>query len=149
VQSDPIREAVFRAAACGLEICSSCSHYAVKLPNAPTDNNDNNNSHISYLDVHGGLSYGLLAGIVPVYLGSKTSCSALMPSNHSVIYLQDFQYNMEQVANYLLTIGKDKNKYDAYRLWRDDFDIQQQSSLLTISWPCRICEWAAKKKLVQ
>lgn len=89
----------------------------------------------------------LYAGIVPVYLGSKWDCQALMPSSHSVIYVADFDHDMMRVGKYLQYLSDNETAYEEYRDWRKGFTGIVHSRLVTESWPCRICNWAAEKQL--
>ena len=95
----------------------------------------------------------LIAGVVPVYLGSSVDCKALLPHPKAAIFLDDFQNNMTAVAAHLEYLSHNESAYEEHRLWRKSFDPENQSVLFKKSWPCRICEWAvhqsrspAKKK---
>eukprot|EP01033_Poteriospumella_lacustris_P005267 gene5267-3763_t len=65
----------------------------------------------------------LYAGVVPVYLGSKVDCQALMPSAHSVIYVDDFDHDMSRLGEYLTHFDneftKDEDDYVPAAVKRD------------------------------
>lgn len=86
----------------------------------------------------------LYAGVIPVYLGSKEDCQALMPSGHSVIYVDDFDHDMSRLGKYLTYLTNNQTAYEAYREWRHGFDGYTTSPLLTESWPCRLCNWVVQ-----
>jgi hypothetical protein len=96
---------------------------------------------------------GLIAGVVPIYLGSTEDCKKLMPTtvsgkeNPAVVYTSDFQNNPKLLADFLLPMMGNETLYNSYRSWRNGFDPSKGSDLLIKSWPCRICEWAVKKKM--
>lgn len=84
----------------------------------------------------------LIAGVVPVYMGSTEDCKKLMPHPKAVIYLDDFGNDASKLASYLTYLSHNKTAYEEHRAWRRSFDPTKQSSLLLKSWPCSICEWA-------
>lgn len=86
----------------------------------------------------------LLAGVIPVYLGSQIDCQELMPAANAVIYVADFNYDMERLGAYLTYLSQNETAYEERRSWRHSFQLQKQSPLLTESWPCRLCNWAEK-----
>lgn len=85
----------------------------------------------------------LIAGTVPVYLGSSEDCKKIVPFKHAVIYVDDFD-SISSLSKHLIYLAKTKSAYDEYRSWRQNFtgDLSSFSPLLKKSWPCRICEWA-------
>ncbi len=85
----------------------------------------------------------LIAGVVPVYLGSSADCKALLPHPKAAIFVDDFGGDLAALADYLAHLSANETAYEEHRSgWRASFDPLQQSVLFRKSWPCRICEWA-------
>eukprot|EP01031_Cornospumella_fuschlensis_P025617 gene25617-30937_t len=89
----------------------------------------------------------LIAGTVPIYLGSTPDCKKLMPHPKAAVYVSDFP-DMRALAGYMQSLMDNEALYEQHRQWRRQHvgSIVQGSDLVTKSWPCRVCEWAAKKK---
>lgn len=110
---------------------------------------------------------GLIAGTVPIYFGPKVDCVQLIPNDTAVIFMDDYllsrkdqpsmqsdnlsvdRYNIVRLLSDLKYLIDNQDKYEERRQWRLYYSSHRQSSLLEKSWPCRICEWGAKKKLSQ
>ena len=89
---------------------------------------------------------GLIAGVVPVYLGASEDCQKLMPREKNVVvFTSDFQNDPQKVGAFLQSLTQNQSLYESYRSWRNSFDPMKGSDLITKSWPCRICEWAVTK----
>jgi hypothetical protein len=95
---------------------------------------------------------GLLAGTVPVYLGASTDCKKLIPHPKAVIFVDDFDFDMDRLGKYLLYLISNETAYEEHRIWREDFQNQLSNNKGFIamgenqkSWPCRICQWALNK----
>lgn len=92
----------------------------------------------------------LLAGTIPVYLGSTVDCQALLPDPKAAIFVSDFDYDMQKLAAFLQYLTTNETAYEERRAWRQGFDptrleiVHQQSELMTVSWPCRLCQWAVR-----
>lgn len=90
---------------------------------------------------------GLLAGTVPIYLGSSEDCRKLIPSSKAAIFASDYSNEPKRLFDYLNYLMSNLTAYEEHRVgWRKNFDPNQGSELLTKSWPCRICEWASQQK---
>lgn len=90
----------------------------------------------------------LLAGTIPVYLGSTVDCRALLPDPKAAIFASDLDNDMSRLASYLRYLSSNETAYEEHRAWRQGFDperLQQQySELMSVSWPCRLCQWAVQ-----
>jgi hypothetical protein len=84
----------------------------------------------------------LIAGVVPVYMGSTEDCRKLMPHPKAAIYLDDFRNDVVKLGAYLSYLSRNQTAYEEHRAWRQSFDPSKQSPLLLKSWPCSVCEWA-------
>lgn len=92
----------------------------------------------------------LIAGTVPIYVGSSEDCKKLLPIiPNAIIYYSDFHYNMTRLAAYLHHLTINSTAYELHRSWRRSFDGMKLSHLLHTSWPCRLCEWASHKAQTQ
>ena len=91
---------------------------------------------------------GLIAGTIPVYLGATNDCKKLVNISKAIIYMDDYM-NISAIGTYLNHLMNNKVEYEEHRQWRNDFQIEHMSELLTKSWPCRICEWAYHKAKVE
>lgn len=60
---------------------------------------------------------GMLAGTVPVYSGAL-SVDKLLPNPASVVKVSDFPDGPKQLAEYLIRVGKDRDKYEAHLSWK-------------------------------
>jgi hypothetical protein len=93
----------------------------------------------------------LIAGVVPVFLGSSADCKRLLPSPKAAVFIDDFNGNIGAVAQHLVYLSNNRTAYDEYRTgWRKEFDqtaYQDRNPLISKSWPCRICEWARETYL--
>ncbi len=94
----------------------------------------------------------LLAGIVPIYLGASEDCRKLIPNPKAVIFVDDFDHDMNKLGQYLTLLMANETAYEEHRAWRNDFVQQftQENTFIPIgvskkTWPCRICEWARNK----
>jgi hypothetical protein len=61
---------------------------------------------------------GLIAGSVPVYLGAP-NVDEFLPSRKCIIKASDFATPAE-LAQYLLALGKNKQKYESYLAWKKE-----------------------------
>ena len=86
----------------------------------------------------------LIAGVVPVYLGSTEDCKKLLPHPKAAIFLDDFRGDAQRLGAYLQRLAANETAYEEHRAWRRTFDPVKQSPLLLKSWPCSVCEWAVK-----
>lgn len=86
----------------------------------------------------------LIAGTVPVYLGSSQDCRKMMPHPKAAIFLDDFNNDVQELAKYLVKLSQNPAAYEEHRAWRKSFNpsSSQLSPLLSTSWPCRLCQWA-------
>lgn len=89
----------------------------------------------------------LIAGTVPVYFGSTEDCRALLPSPNVAIFLSDFNHDMKKLGDYLTYLSTNETAYEEHRSWRKTFHPEASSipSILSKSWPCRVCEWAVEQ----
>jgi hypothetical protein len=87
----------------------------------------------------------LIAGTVPVYLGPSVDCRPLLPSPNAAIFFDDFNHSVAQLSAYLQHLSANEAAYEEHRAWRRSFDPARMSRLFTVSWPCRMCQWAAHK----
>eukprot|EP01034_Spumella_vulgaris_P033191 gene33191-40957_t len=85
----------------------------------------------------------LIAGVVPVYLGSSVDCKLLMPHPKAAIYFDDFK-SVAALSEYLAYLTRNGTAYEEHRAWRHVFNQQTQSALFQKSWPCRLCEWVVE-----
>jgi Glycosyltransferase family 10 (fucosyltransferase) C-term len=83
----------------------------------------------------------LIAGVVPVYLGSSEDCKKLLPHPKAAIFLDDFRGDAKRLGAYLQRLAANETAYEEHRAWRRTFDPVKQSPLLLKSWPCSVCEW--------
>merc|ERR1712070_99034 len=60
---------------------------------------------------------GILAGVVPVYYGAPTVKNVLPGPNPGVVEVSDFA-SPKDLAEFLMAIGKDQAKYEAYLGWK-------------------------------
>ena len=60
---------------------------------------------------------GILAGVVPVYYGAPTVKNVLPGPNPGVVEVSDFA-SPKELAEFLMAIGKDQAKYEAYLGWK-------------------------------
>ena len=98
----------------------------------------------------------LKSGSVPIYLGASTQCRKMMPSNHSVIYVDDYInkdngiLQLQKLVQYINKLMFDKIEYDKFLAWRKSFTLEQQyrGELSTgkDTWPCKICKWAFENR---
>lgn len=86
----------------------------------------------------------LIAGVVPVYLGSTADCRALLPHPKAAIFVSDFDNDPQKLSAYLTYLMSNVTAYEEHRVWRKGFD-GSKPEVLSKSWPCRICEWARDK----
>lgn len=86
----------------------------------------------------------LIAGTVPVYLGSSADCRPLMPHPKAAIYVDDFS-TIAELSGYLQYLSRNESAYEEHRAWRRHYDPTKQSPLFQKSWPCRVCEWAVQQ----
>jgi glycosyltransferase involved in cell wall biosynthesis len=88
----------------------------------------------------------LIAGTVPVYLGATNDCRKLLPDSKAVIFVEDFNNDIPKLAVYLRSLSENRTSYEEHRAWRANFSEEAHrklSPLLSTSWTCRICQWAA------
>jgi hypothetical protein len=112
----------------------------------------------------------LLAGVVPVYLGSALDCKPMLPHEKAAIFVDDFEGDVKKLADYLIYLQGNSTAYEEHRAWRrgGGWDIYDKTvggnrtkcdyslaelaergirlpSLLAVSWPCRVCQWAVQE----
>lgn len=96
--------------------------------------------------------HALFAGTVPVYIGASEDFKILLPHPKAVIFVSDFQYNATALADYLLYLTRNETAYEEHRDWRQNFSranyIIGKPELITRSWHCRVCDWAARTQPV-
>lgn len=85
-----------------------------------------------------------IAGTVPIYLGSSEDCKKLIPHSKAAIFIQDFDNDVDRLVAYLEYLVKNESAYESHREWRKSFDINKLPSIVTASWPCRVCNWVEK-----
>ncbi len=91
---------------------------------------------------------GIFAGIVPVYLGDHSHLKKLLPDPKAAIYVGDFNNNYTALVEYLTYLTKNETAYEEHRSWRYRLNIKkhlQEHPLLSKSWFCRVCQWAASE----
>ena len=54
----------------------------------------------------------LIAGTVPVYLGSAEDCKKLMPHPKAAIFMEDYKNNVWELADYLNYLQKNEVSFD-------------------------------------
>nr|CAG4708570.1 unnamed protein product [Naegleria fowleri] len=82
----------------------------------------------------------LSAGSVPVYLGAPNA-RKFSPSKKSVIYVSDFE-TTEQLANYLIELDRNPEKYKEYLQWKHEGPSQDFMALVDMALvhsSCRLC----------
>lgn len=96
--------------------------------------------------------HALSAGTVPVYIGAAEELRTISPHPKAVIFVADFQYNATALADYLLYLIKNESAYEEHREWRKNFSRVSYNigkpELITRSWHCRVCDWAARTQPV-
>lgn len=90
----------------------------------------------------------LIAGVVPVYLGSSEDCRRMLPHPKAAIFVDDFGGDWDKLAGYLQYLMNNSTAYEEHRSWRHTFRLESQPHLFTRSWPCRICDWAREKAAI-
>ena len=92
---------------------------------------------------------GLIAGIIPIYLGDNIFAKKLLPHPNSVIFYSDYS-NMNELLNYLNYLMSNETAYELHREWRRDFNVTKRietNEYLSTPWYCRICQWGYEKSL--
>lgn len=92
--------------------------------------------------------HALIAGTVPVYLGAARDCKELLPHPKAAVFVDDFDNNATELGMYLNFLISNKTAYEEHRVWRYGFSEERHISrtpMLSSSWPCRVCQWAANE----
>jgi hypothetical protein len=87
----------------------------------------------------------LIAGVVPIFLGSAEHCRELLPAINAAVFIDDFAGDIDAVGKYLLQLSRNRSAYDSHRNWRTSFSPTNyliSHPQTHKSWPCRVCEWA-------
>lgn len=78
-------------------------------------------------------------GIIPVVIQpSKTFYEINLPPN-SFIHAQDFDFNVEKLANYLNFVANDFDTYYRYLKWKDEYDVVFTSFQTERRRLCELC----------
>ena len=88
----------------------------------------------------------LVAGSVPVYLGDAVHLRRLLPHPKAAIFVADFRGNVSSLAAYLRHLIANRTAYQAHHAWRLNFSrdaFLRQHPVLSASWHCQVCQWAA------
>ena len=100
-----------------------------------------------HCDVNVYVCIFLWIGTVPVYWGDDKLLKALMPHPMSVIFVADFDHNIEKLSKYLTYLSTNESAYEEHREWRQTFNQTkhvQDNIHLRDTWYCRTCMWAVK-----
>ena len=86
-------------------------------------------------------------GTVPVYWGDERHLKALIPHPKAVIFVADFDHDIEKLSKYLTYLSTNESAYEEHREWRKTFNHTKHVSEnihLKDTWYCRTCMWAVK-----
>lgn len=89
----------------------------------------------------------LAAGSVPIYLGDEGLMKELSPHPKAVIYLADFNYNINKLVEYLNYLINNEAAYEEHRAWRKTFNFTEYLKVRPQyeEHDCKVCKWAVKE----
>lgn len=82
-----------------------------------------------------------------MYWGDDKLLKALIPHPMSVIFVADFDHNIEKLSKYLSYLSMNESAYEEHREWRKSYNQTkhvQGNIHLRDTWYCRTCMWAVK-----
>lgn len=87
------------------------------------------------------------AGSVPIYLGDEVLLKELSPHPKAVIYVADFNYNIEKLVEYLKYLSNNETAYEEHRVWRKSFKFWEyiKAHPQFSDHDCKVCKWAVNE----
>jgi len=72
----------------------------------------------------------------------------MLPNPNAAIFVDDFGQDIDKLASYLEYLTLNVTAYEEHRSgWRKSFEPGDLNPLVSTSWPCRLCEWAARQNV--